>query len=170
MQKLVLLQNIQKIEISNLPNAPEIEITKTKNVSDDAMILGASNPFTFVTNIFELQRFRVGVFNSTLTKNVFKKRSLCCFASPQVLLLPRRRRCSARPTCTWRTGRQPWMGARAKSGRVYFKVDHMFLTFGLMVNVTDIVEKQFLWYFEHAYLGNCTSNLFLRKIGQYLYS
>ena len=60
------------------------------------------------------------------------------------------------------------MGARAKSGRVYFKFDHMFLTFGLMVNVTDIVEKQFLlWYFEHAYLGNCTSNLFLRKIGQY---
>ena len=52
MQKLVLLQNIQKIEISNLPNAPEIEITKTKNVSDDAMILGASNPFTFVAKYF----------------------------------------------------------------------------------------------------------------------
>ena len=82
-----------------------IEITKTKNVSDDAMISGASNPFTFVTKYFWASTFLCGCLTVLLTKNVFKKRSLCCFASPQVRLLPRRRRCSARPTCTWRTGR-----------------------------------------------------------------
>ena len=66
MQKvtLVLLQNIEKIEISNLPNALEIEIIKTKNVTDDAMISGASNPFTFVTSFLSFNVF-VWVFNST---------------------------------------------------------------------------------------------------------